>query len=105
MKPRETHERRDSIQILDVRESSEWNAGHIEGAVHIPMDELTARQNEIAKDTQVVCVCRSGARSGQVAKALIRAGYDAANMDGGMKAWSRAGLPFAAEDGNPPRVA
>lgn len=105
MKPRETHECRDSIQILDVREPSEWNAGHIEGAQHIPMGELSARQNEVAKDTQIVCVCRSGARSGQVAKALARAGYDSANMQGGMQAWSKAGLPFVSENGAPPRVA
>ena len=105
MRPRDTHEQRDRVQIIDVRESAEWNAGHIEGAVHIPMGQLAARQDDIATDRPVVCVCRSGARSGQVVRALARAGYNAHNMEGGMKAWSRAGLPFVSEHGNPPSVA
>lgn len=105
MEPRETDTRRDRIQILDVREHSEWHAGHIADAVHIPMRQLAARQDEIATDKPVVCVCRSGARSGEVARALVRAGYDAHNMEGGMKAWSKAGLPFVSEDGTRARVA
>lgn len=105
MEPTEVHDIHDEIQILDVREPYEWEAGHIEGADHIPMGELAARQEEIAKDRKVVCVCRSGARSGQVADALVRAGYDAENMVGGMQAWSRADLPFVASDGSPGEVA
>jgi len=105
VEPRETHEQRDRIQILDVREPSEWSAGHIDGAVHIPMGDLAARQQEIATDRKIVCVCRSGSRSGHVAQALLRAGYDAHNMEGGMKAWSKAGLPFITDDGTPARVA
>lgn len=104
MTPREAHERRDGVQFLDVRESDEWAAGHIAGAVHIPMGQLAARQDEVAIDRPVVCVCRSGARSGRVARALGRAGYEAHNLRGGMHAWSRAGLPFVADDGGPPRV-
>lgn len=104
MKVTEAYEGRDEYQLLDVRERHEWDAGHIEGAVHIPMGELSRRQDEIATDRRVVCVCRSGSRSGFVAGALSRAGYDAANMDGGMKAWRRASLPFVAEDGRQARV-
>lgn len=105
MEPRQVHDTWDEIQILDVREPYEWNAGHIEGALHIPMGQLSVRQEEIATDRTVVCVCRSGARSGRVAKALVRAGYDAENMDGGMEAWSEQDLPFIAEDRSEPRVA
>lgn len=105
MEPTDVYEQREKLQILDVREPDEWEAGHIDEAVHIPMGRLNARQDEIATDRKVVTVCRSGARSGQVAKALSRAGYDAENMEGGMKAWSKAGLPFHAEDGSEGEVA
>ena len=95
----------DDVQYLDVREPQEWVAGHIEGATHIPMGELNARQDEIAQDRKVVCVCRSGNRSAMVTQALVNAGYDAENLEGGMQAWARAGLDFVAEDDGPPRVA
>lgn len=104
MEPRNVHDSRDDSQIVDVREPHEWHAGHIEGARHIPMGDLSHRQDEIATDRKVVCVCRSGARSGQVADALAQAGYDAENMDGGMQAWDEQGLPFVAEDGSPGQV-
>lgn len=104
MKPSETHERRDDVQILDVREADEWTAGHIEDAHHLPMDQVPARRDEIATDRTVVTVCRSGSRSGEVADELRSAGYDAQNMDGGLQAWSSEGLPLVSEDGAPPRV-
>lgn len=105
MTPREAHEQRTDIQIVDVRNPDEWDAGHIEGADHVPMDQVRSRQDEIATDRTVVAVCRSGARSGDVAAALRRAGYDAENLEGGLQAWSRAGLPLVTEHGSPPRVA
>lgn len=105
MQPQETYEQRERVQILDVREADEWDVGHIEGAVHVPMGDLAARQDDIATDRPVVCVCRSGARSGHVTTALVNAGYDAHNMEGGMQAWSRAGLPFVSDVGRPPVVA
>jgi len=103
--PSEAYERRDDVQYLDVREPDEWQAGHIAGAVHVPMGELGARQDELATDRLIVAVCRSGNRSGQVVQALQRAGYEAENLDGGMQAWAREGLPFVAEGGEDPRVA
>jgi rhodanese-related sulfurtransferase len=93
------------VQFLDVREPYEWAAGHIEGADHVPMGQLAARQAELAQDRTIVAVCRSGNRSGQVVAALRRAGYDAENLDGGMQAWQRDGLPFVADDGQQPTVA
>ncbi len=94
-----------SAQILDVREPEEWAAGHIEGAVHIPMGELGGRRDELADDRPIVAVCRSGARSGQVTAALQGAGYEAHNREGGMQAWARSDLPYVAEGDTPPRVA
>jgi rhodanese-related sulfurtransferase len=105
MDPAEAHRRTHEIQLLDVRETDEWVAGHIEGAVHIPMGELSDRRDELADDRPIVSVCRSGARSGQVTLALQRAGYEAHNLDGGMQAWAAADLPYVAEGATPPRVA
>jgi rhodanese-related sulfurtransferase len=105
MQPDEAHSRRDEVQFLDVREPYEWTAGHIEGALHIPMSQLAARQAELATDRPIVAVCRSGNRSGQATAALAHAGYDAYNLDGGMQAWAAASFPFVSEDDHPPRVA
>jgi rhodanese-related sulfurtransferase len=79
---------------LDVRELDEWAAGRIEGAVHIPVGEPVARQDEIPDDLPIVAVCRSGSRSAWAAEMLARAGYDAANLSGGLQAWQAAGLPL-----------
>lgn len=85
---------------LDVREPHEWEQGHVEGSLHIPMRELAARRSELP-DGPIVVVCRSGNRSGVVAHALRGAGHDAHNLDGGLKGWRRDGFPLAA----PGRVA
>jgi rhodanese-related sulfurtransferase len=105
MGPQEAFERRDELQLVDVREPDEWDAGHITEAVHIPMGLLGQRQDELAQDRTILAVCRSGNRSGQVVDALRKAGYDAENLDGGMQAWAAADLPFVAEGGGDPRVA
>lgn len=105
MQARETHDQLDDVVLLDVREDVEWDAGHIEQALHIPMGELNARIDEIPEDRTIVAVCRSGQRSQAVTDALNRAGYTAHNLEGGMYAWEDAGLPFVARDGAPGRVA
>jgi rhodanese-related sulfurtransferase len=103
--PRQVADRLGEVQLVDVREPEEWEAGRIEGAHHIPLRELGARLGEIDKGRPVVAVCRSGARSGRVVVALRSEGYDAENLDGGMQAWEESGLPFGAPGGGPGRVA
>ena len=105
MQVHDAKDRLDDAFFLDVREPAEWDAGHIEQAVHIPMGQLNARIDEIPKDQEIVAVCRSGNRSGAVTDALNRAGYTAHNLEGGMQAWHLAGLDYVAEDGDEPRVA
>lgn len=105
MQPTEAWERRDDVQFLDVREPYEWEAGHIADATHVPMQELPQRQDEVADDRLVVCVCRSGARSAMVTAALRRAGYEAENLEGGMVAWASRDLPFEASGDGPAIVA
>lgn len=73
--------------LLDIREPKEWKLGTLPGAVLIPMSEIQARIDEIPKDKPILCICRSGARSQQVAAFLKFNGYhEVANMVGGMKA-------------------
>jgi rhodanese-related sulfurtransferase len=80
--------------LLDVRESSEWEAGHIDGAVLIPLAELSTRMTEVPKDKTVLIICRSGNRSAQARDQLRAAGYtQVTSVDGGMNAWIAAGLP------------
>ena len=85
--------------LLDVREDHEWIAGHAPDAMHVPMSRLSERVGEIPTDRQIVCVCHVGARSAAVASALNNAGFTALNVDGGMDAWVRAGLPVVTNDG------
>lgn len=56
------YEHRDEVRIVDVREPDEWDAGHIEGAVHIPVGQLNDRQDELADDRQLVTVCAGPGR-------------------------------------------
>ena len=81
----------DGWMLLDVRTDGEWAEGRIPGAVHIPMDQLMGRIDEVAD--RVVCVCAVGARSGRVAEYLKAQGHQAVNLDGGLYAWVDAGLP------------
>lgn len=78
--------------LLDVRTDEEWAQGRIDGSVHIPMDQITARFGEIG--AQVVCICAVGARSERVADYLIRQGFDAVNLAGGVYGWAAAGKPL-----------
>ncbi len=98
---REAHEllERGNALALDVREPAEWRAGRIPDAVHIPLGELPRRAHELPRDRRIVAVCRSGNRSGLATSALRRAGYEADNLRGGLKAWRASGLPLDPPDG------
>lgn len=85
--------------LVDVRRRDEFVGGHIAGATLIPLPELGARLDEIPRDRQVVCVCRSGSRSGSAVKLLTKQGFYAENLRGGMLAWARAGLPVRTGSG------
>ncbi len=104
MEPQEVAAARERFHLLDVREGPEWTAGHIEGSQHIPLGQLGARLAEVPEQVTVVTVCRSGHRSDVAAGGLRRMGRDALNLEGGVAAWQRAGLPLVREDGAPGRV-
>jgi rhodanese-related sulfurtransferase len=88
------------IELVDVRERYERDAGHAPGSRHVPLAELTNAADSIPHDRPVVFVCRVGARSGMAAFSFARAGYDAHNVTGGMLAWAEAGLPLVPEGGH-----
>jgi rhodanese-related sulfurtransferase len=80
--------------LLDVREKSEWDQSHIEGAVLIPLGELSARIAEIPTNQDVLIICRSGNRSAQALDLLRAAGLDrTTSIDGGITQWISSGLP------------
>lgn len=79
--------------LLDVREPEEYVAGHIAGAHLIPLGELPRRINELPRDREILCVCRSGSRSRAAAQQLAAAGLRSVNLNGGMLAWEGARLP------------
>lgn len=72
--------------VLDVREADEWQLGTLPDAVLISQGEIVERLEEVPKDKPVLCVCRSGGRSSNVAAFLAFNGYEVANLSGGMKA-------------------
>ena len=86
--------RLDRVQLVDVRTPQEWEVGRIEGAHHVPEDELASRVDELDRSRPVVTVCRAGTRSDAAAEWLRGQGFDAESLEGGMLAWKWAGLPI-----------
>ena len=91
--PAEVHDR----PIIDVREPGEWQAGHVDGAVHIPMGEIVARFDEVPDGAAIIC--RSGARSASVVAYLEQQGRDAVNVAGGTLRWAAEGRPMVGSIG------
>jgi rhodanese-related sulfurtransferase len=89
--------------LLDVREDNEWEAGHAPDAVHIALNEIPDNLASFQPDRLVVCVCRSGARSGRATKFLTDNGIGAVNLEGGMLAWESDG-EATVSDGDEPHV-
>jgi rhodanese-related sulfurtransferase len=88
--------------LLDVREPSEWEAGHAAVAQHLPMGKLSLEG--IPEGRPLLVICHLGGRSAAAAQALIGAGVEAVNVSGGMEAWQRAGLPVVTDAGAPGHV-
>ena len=87
----------DSPVFVDVRERSEWDEGHVPGAVHVPKSHLESRIEQAVpeRDATVVVYCASGSRSVFAAKTLEELGYEhVSSMSGGFTEWKRNGFPF-----------
>lgn len=93
--PEAVERMRDGALMIDVRDDDEFAEMHVAGTVHIPLPDLEARLEEFPRDRQLLLFCRSGRRSGLAQDALVdRFGYrDVANVEGGILAWEKSGLP------------
>ena len=90
----------DAPFYLDVRESDEFAAGHVPGALNVPLSELPARSGELPAG-EVHTLCRTGGRATKAAAWLDENGFDAVVVEGGSIAWVEAGRPLVAEGEEP----
>jgi rhodanese-related sulfurtransferase len=80
--------------LVDVRELHEWDRGHLPGAIHIPLNDLPDRLDEIPQDKPVVVVCAVGGRSMTGSQFLLQSGYmEVYNLSDGTQGWIKKGLP------------
>lgn len=95
--PNEVLEKKDLVQLVDVRMEEELNGelGHMSGIKHLPLDQVGGRLSELNPEQTVVFICRSGKRSATATSFAIDQGYDAYNMEGGMIHWNELKLPLA----------
>ena len=87
------------VQLVDVREAYEWDAGRLAGARHIELQRLPEEAGTLDRERPVLFYCRVGSRSGMADGAFRRAGFDAYSLDGGLMAWEARGLPLDPPDG------
>ena len=87
------------VQLVDVREPYEHEAGRIAGDVLIELDRLPAEAGSLDRERTLVFYCRTGSRSALATDAFAAAGFDAHNLSGGLKDWVEQGLPIEPSDG------
>lgn len=83
----------DPIQIVDVRSTSEFNAGHVPGAINIPMEQIEARLADLDTTRPIVLVCQSGQRADMACEWISHEVPQAAVLEGGTSAWESLGNP------------
>lgn len=88
----------DDLFVVDVRDRDEWEQAHVDDALHLPLDELDQRADELPRDRALAFICQTGRRSETAAEQAAAWGLDAANVTGGMEAWADAGLPVRRGD-------
>jgi rhodanese-related sulfurtransferase len=88
------------LQVVDVREPYEREAGHIAGSRHVALVELSAQTATFDKQRPVVFYCRVGSRSEMAAKAFRASGFEAYNMSGGLLRWAQEGRPLEPHGGH-----
>jgi rhodanese-related sulfurtransferase len=91
--------REDDVQLVDVREPYEHEAGRIADDVHIELDHLTEQAGSFDRERPIVFYCRTGSRSALATQAFAASGFRAHNLTGGLKAWVEEGLPIEPADG------
>jgi rhodanese-related sulfurtransferase len=89
----------DSVQVIDVREPHEREAGRIAATRHIRMTELGSQAGSVSRERPVVFYCRVGSRSEMAAQAFRAAGFEAYSMQGGLVRWASEDRPLEPEGG------
>jgi rhodanese-related sulfurtransferase len=87
------------VQLVDVREPYEHEAGRLADDVHIELNDLPAEAGSFDRERPLVFYCRTGSRSALATQAFAAAGFDAHNLTGGLQAWVKEGLPIEPADG------
>ena len=91
---------REDAQVLDVREAADFATGHLAGARNIPVAKFEERAADLEKlkATPLIVCCETGIRSGKAVSALKKLGFDrVVSLDGGIAAWTKAGLPVTSK--------
>jgi rhodanese-related sulfurtransferase len=88
------------VQVIDVRERYERDAGHIVGTRHIELVELTSQAGTVDRERPVIFYCRLGSRSEMAAQAFRAAGFEAYSMTGGLARWAQEDRPLSPEGGH-----
>ena len=88
------------LQVIDVREPHEREAGHIAGTRHVELVRLSGEAGTVERELPVVFYCRVGARSTMAAQAFRAAGFEAYSMAGGLMRWAQEGRPLSPEGGS-----
>ncbi len=88
-----------ALQVIDVREPHEREAGYIDGTRHVELVALSSAADTVDRDRPVVFYCRMGSRSQMAAQAFRTAGFDAYSMSGGLTRWASEGRPLSPPGG------
>ena len=86
----------DNTVVVDVRRDDEWVTGHVSGAIHVPIDDLPGRMDEVPQDKKVLFICAAGVRSGLACEIAASMGYDSKNLyniEDGTPSWIAFNLP------------
>jgi len=87
-----------SVEVIDVRDPSEWSTGHLDKARLVPLEQLRASPKASLKRDGVIFVCAAGVRSETAARLAAAQGLrEVYNLKGGVRAWSKAGLPLVSD--------
>jgi rhodanese-related sulfurtransferase len=81
------------VTLVDVREIDEFANARVDGAINVPLSELSTRVDDVPSDTTVYVMCLSGGRSAQAVAWLEQHGRDVVNVLGGISQWDLDGLP------------
>jgi len=86
----------DKAVVIDIRTAKEYSAGHIVGALSMPQDKVAGRMTELEKhkDKTLIVVDAMGQQSGTLCRELLKAGYTAAKLSGGVSSWKADNLPL-----------